>query len=120
MVDVELSTRRHGQNPSPPLFDFCSVSIVKTMEAQITPRRRSRPARFPNAIREYRLRAGLTQRRLGVLIGKGRSVVSQWERGQTLPTLANAFRLARALDTLVESLYIGLYLPKRTKNQRGV
>ncbi len=90
------------------------------MEAQITLRRRSKPARFPNAIREYRLRAGLTQRRLGELIGTGRSVVSLWERGQTLPKLSSALRLARALDTLVEALYIGLYLPKRTKNQRGV
>jgi transcriptional regulator with XRE-family HTH domain len=73
---------------------------------------RLRP-KFPNRIREYRLRAGLTQKRLGDLVGKGRSIISAWERGRTLPTLPHVFRLARALSTLSESLYAALYFPPR-------
>lgn len=61
----------------------------------------------PNQIREYRLRAGLTQKQLGKLLGKGRHIISSWERGRTLPSLPNVLRLARALNTLTESLYAG-------------
>jgi transcriptional regulator with XRE-family HTH domain len=80
------------------------------MSLEYTPRRLKKPARFPNRIREYRLKAGITQRELGALLGLGRSVVSAWERGRILPTLPNVFRLAKALDTLAESLYLGLYM----------
>jgi putative transcriptional regulator len=80
---------------------------------QFTLRRLCAAPRFPNRIREYRLQANLTQAMLGKLMGKGRSVVSTWERGHSLPSLPNAFRLARALGTLVESLYAALYSPKR-------
>lgn len=80
---------------------------------QFTLRRSRATVRFPNRIREYRLRAGLTQAMLGKLIGKGRSVVSTWERGCSLPRLPNVFRLARALDTLAEALYAAFYFPKR-------
>jgi hypothetical protein len=49
---------------------------------------------------------------LGELVGKGRSIVSGWERGRSLPNLPNVIRLARSLSTLVESLYAALYFPK--------
>jgi DNA-binding XRE family transcriptional regulator len=80
---------------------------------QFTLRRSRVTARFPNRIREYRLRAGLTQTMLGKLIGRGRPIVSAWERGCSLPSLPNVFRLARSLGTLAESLYAALYFPKR-------
>jgi len=89
------------------------------MEVQFTRRRSSRPARFPNAIRDYRLNASLSQKHLGELIGRSRYLVSAWERGQRLPSLPNVFRLARALGTLAESLYSSLYhanLEKPTDN----
>ena len=79
------------------------------MQAQFTPRRTKQPARFPNRIREYRLKAGLTQKELGRLLGRGRSIVSAWERGRSLPTLPNVLRLAKVLDTLAEALYFSLY-----------
>lgn len=85
------------------------------MRPQLTPRRSRKPARFPNTIRDYRIKAGLTQKGLAALLGRARSIISAWERGRTLPNLANAFRLARALDTLAEGLYVGLYLPERRK-----
>ena len=79
------------------------------MPVQYTPRQPATPVRFPNRIREYRLKAGLSQKELGKLLGLGRSLISTWERGRTLPTLPNVFRLAKALDTLAESLYLALY-----------
>lgn len=79
------------------------------MMVQHTPRAKARAGRFPNRIREYRLKSGVSQRELATRVGFSRSVIARWECGHTLPTLPNAFRLARALDTLAESLYVGMY-----------
>jgi transcriptional regulator with XRE-family HTH domain len=70
--------------------------------------------RFPNRIREYRLRAGITQLRLAQVVGRARSVVSAWERGHRLPSIPNLFALAKTLGTLGESLYVGLYFKAPT------
>ena len=67
------------------------------------------PSRYPNQIRTYRLRAGLTQRELGAFVGASRSLVSTWERGHQLPALPTVFRLARRLDTLAEGLFHELF-----------
>jgi transcriptional regulator with XRE-family HTH domain len=79
------------------------------MLVQHTARLVRRSPRFPNRIRRYRVQLGLTQRGLAAEIGQRRSSVSAWERGCHLPTVANLFRLARALNTLAESLYWPLY-----------
>ena len=79
------------------------------MTVQQTERIHRKAARFPNQIREYRLKLGISQRELGKRVGYCRSVISAWERGNILPSLPNVFRLAKALDTLVESLYLTLY-----------
>ena len=84
------------------------------MPIQQTPRLTQRPSRHPNQIRKYRLAAGLSQRELGASIRRTRSVVSAWERGRYLPSVTNLFLLARALDTLVESLYWDLYTKARS------
>ena len=84
------------------------------MPMQQTSRLQLRPSRHPNQIRRYRIAAGLSQTELGVRIGRTRSVVSAWERGRYLPSVSNLFLLARALDTLVESLYWGLYTQSRS------
>jgi transcriptional regulator with XRE-family HTH domain len=99
----------------PPLFVFCSYVYDVTMRPQLTPRQSRKSPRFPNAIREYRLKAGLTQKRLAEIVGRARSIISVWERGRRLPNLPDTFRLARALDTLAEGLYTSLYLPDRRK-----
>jgi putative transcriptional regulator len=83
------------------------------MTIQFTLRRSSVFPRYPNRIRAYRIRAGLSQRQLAVLVGHGRSLVSAWERGRYLPSLANALRLAGKLNTLAESLYWDLYRPSQ-------
>jgi DNA-binding XRE family transcriptional regulator len=105
----------HGFSTSTHFSVFLRFGILLDMSYQITPRRKRRPARFPNAIRDYRIQAGLTQRKLGHLVGRSRSVISAWECGRYLPTLANVFRLARALDTLIENLYWSLYRPEHTE-----
>jgi transcriptional regulator with XRE-family HTH domain len=79
------------------------------MHPQHTPRFNTKRARFPNAIREYRLKAGLTQKKLGELIGRSRRAISNWECGVILPRVPDLFRLAKALATLAETLYAGLY-----------
>jgi DNA-binding XRE family transcriptional regulator len=84
-------------------------------DMQYTQRLSTRRVRFPNAIRVYRLQAGLSQKHLATMVGHTRSMVSAWERGQTLPTLIHAFELARALDTLTEALYKTLYRPENSR-----
>lgn len=90
------------------------------MQIQQTPRLCQRPSRHPNQIRRYRVAAGLSQTELGARIGRTRSVVSAWERGRYLPSVSNLFLLARALDTLVESLYWGLYTQARSTLEEDV
>jgi transcriptional regulator with XRE-family HTH domain len=79
------------------------------MSAQHTPRASRHPARFPNRIREYRLKAGLTQRKLAENLGRGRNAVSSWERGLSLPNVPKLLRMAKVLGTLAESLYMDFY-----------
>jgi len=79
------------------------------MQFQITPRTSRRAPRFPNRIREYRLKAGLSQRKLAQALGRGRNAVSSWERGLTLPSVPKLMRLAKHLDTLAEALYEDFY-----------
>jgi transcriptional regulator with XRE-family HTH domain len=79
------------------------------MSLQLTERLSSRAAKVPNRIRHYRIQAGLSQAHLARLVGKSRSMISSWERGRRLPTVPNLFKLAKALATLGESLYAGLY-----------
>ena len=98
--------------PYPHFSVFLRFAMLRDMTYQLTQRHTRNRARFPNAIREYRVKAGLSQRGLGERIGRSRSMVSAWERGHNLPTLPSVFRLARALDTLAEGLYWNLYRPK--------
>lgn len=79
------------------------------MTLQLTPRLSSKTPRFPNRIREYRLKAGLSQAALGAVVGKSRKIISIWERGVRFPTGPVLLKLAKSLSTFVESLYQGLY-----------
>ncbi len=69
--------------------------------------------RYPNQIREYRLRDKFTQRDLARETGVSRSMISAWECGQMLPSAPNLFKLARALSTLCEALYPALRAAER-------
>lgn len=79
------------------------------MEVQFTPRVSRHAPRFPNTIREYRLKAGLSQRKLAGLLGRGRNAVSSWERGLSLPSVPRLLKMAKILGTLAESLYMDFY-----------
>src|SRR5262245_42697518 len=83
--------------------------ILHRMEVQHTPRASRHAPRFPNKIREYRLKAGLSQRKLAALLGRGKDSVSSWERGLTLPNVPRLMRMAKVLGTLAESLYMDFY-----------
>lgn len=87
------------------------------MEVQFTPRLSRHAARFPNTIREYRLKAGLSQRKLAAFLGRSKDAVSSWERGLSLPSVPLLMRMAKHLGTLAESLYRDFYavLPKDEK-----
>jgi len=87
------------------------------MPLQLTPRLSSKQPRFPNHIREYRTKLGLTQAGLAKLLGKTRKVVSAWERGVHFPAGPVVFKLAKALGTLVESLYLALYTAMRPEHK---
>lgn len=109
-IAVDFSTGCPGLQTSPPLVRLFFGWYRDAMSSpQFTYRRTKVRPRFPNAIREYRLRAGLTQARLARMLGKTRGIVSSWECGHVLPTVPNLFRLAKTLGTLAESLYIALY-----------
>jgi transcriptional regulator with XRE-family HTH domain len=88
------------------------------MPAQSTPRLSRLRPRFPNRIREYRLKAGLTQQKLGKLLGRGRDAISAWERGLTLPSLPKAIWMATVLGTLAESLYVEIYWSARKEHAK--
>lgn len=81
------------------------------MVVQHTHRASRHAAKFPNAIREYRLKASLSQRKLAEIVGRGRNAISSWERGLTQPTATMVVRLAKALGTLAEALYHEFYSP---------
>ena len=84
------------------------------MSIQHTARASRRTRRFPNAIREYRLKAGLSQRTLARQLGRGKDAVSSWERGLTLPNVPRLMRMAKILGTLAESLYTDFYVMRPT------
>ena len=79
------------------------------MPVQYTPRASRLVARFPNTIREYRLKAGLSQRKLAAMVGRSQDAVSCWERGLNLPSVAVLMRMSKILGTLAESLYRDFY-----------
>ena len=89
------------------------------MNLQFTQRPTRLKVRFPNRIREYRLKAGLSQRSLAGLLGLRRNAISAWERGISSPVVSHLFRMAKTLGTLAESLYQELYSPDPPKKDPG-
>lgn len=59
-----------------------------------------------NHIKKYRMQKGLLQQELADLCGVSRQTVNAIENNKYDPTLELAFKLARALDTTVENLFI--------------
>lgn len=79
------------------------------MSPQYSARLRRIPTKIPNAIRQYRLKAGLTQGQLAKRLKVRSETISAWERGLTCPTVSFLLTLAKTLGTLAESLYPQFY-----------
>src|ERR1041385_1424281 len=106
---VGMATSRHPQEPrqhaNPPAYaGGSSRATMRGMEVQLTPRPSRHAARFPNTIRESRLKAGLSQRKLAAMLGRSKDAVSSWVRGLNLPSVPLLMRMAKILDTLAEAL----------------
>lgn len=56
-------------------------------------------------IKEFRIRAGLTQVRFADAMGVTQSTVSQWESGRVLPDTAKLPRMAEVLGCSVADLF---------------
>jgi len=61
--------------------------------------------RLTNRLREERARRNLTQADLAALVGVSRKTINTVENGVFVPSTVLALRLARALETSVESLF---------------
>ncbi len=58
-----------------------------------------------NFIADFRKSKGFTQRQLAEALNLHYQAVQRWERGEQTPSVDAALRLAKALDTTVESLF---------------
>jgi len=62
--------------------------------------------RLENRLREERARRGYTQAQLAELVNVSRKTINTVENGVFIPSTVLALRLARALDTTVEELFL--------------
>lgn len=57
-----------------------------------------------NKIKEFRLKAGLTQAELAEMIGKPQQHISRWENGERTPSVKALMLLAQALKCSIGDL----------------
>jgi putative transcriptional regulator len=62
--------------------------------------------RLENRLREERARRGYTQAQLAELVNVSRKTINTVENGIFIPSTLLALRLAKALDTTVEELFL--------------
>lgn len=68
---------------------------------------------IPNNLKEYRVRAGLTQFDVMLRLGlKSNDRISKWERGTKYPNVINLLRLAKIYDVHPGELYPKTVLEK--------
>jgi tellurite methyltransferase len=56
-------------------------------------------------LKRFREEKGLSQTDLGKVIGKAKTTISTWERGESLPDAAMLYRLATYYDKLIDVMY---------------
>lgn len=61
-----------------------------------------------NYLKTFRRRAGLSQRDLGFLMGYSPGVITRYERGRRVPSLATALAFEAALGVPVNQLFSGM------------
>ena len=57
-----------------------------------------------NKIKEFRIKAGLTQAQLAEMIGRPQQNVARWENDQVAPSVKTLMQLAKALKCAVSDL----------------
>lgn len=64
---------------------------------------------IPNNLKEYRIKAGLSQRQVAIALGFTNEVsICHWEQGKNIPNLINLFKLCSIYNTTTHDLYIEL------------
>ena len=61
--------------------------------------------KLKNKLKEYRLKAGVTQLQLAQVVGSSKNTISSIETGQFCPTAYLAYLLCLALDCKFEDLF---------------
>lgn len=60
--------------------------------------------KFPNRVRHYREARGISQEKLGSIVGKTKDTISKWERGKRKLKMDEAKKLAVALGVSVSEI----------------
>jgi len=65
--------------------------------------------RISNTLKARRIALGLSQNQVALVLGlKDNTLISRWERGETLPSLVNALRLSSLYHAPIEELFMGI------------
>ena len=64
--------------------------------------------RTPNHLRKYRRMNGFKQKEVAKILGLNASRLSRWEKGRTMPSSFNLFRLSILYKTMADSLFMDL------------
>lgn len=62
-------------------------------------------ATISSNLKRFREEKGLSQAELGNIIGKAKTTISTWERGESLPDAAMLYRLAAYYGKIMEAMY---------------
>ncbi len=66
--------------------------------------------RFPNRLKNFRRLFFFSQKEVALILGlKDTSQLSRWEKGVTLPSILNLFRLAKLYKVLPNEMYIDIW-----------
>lgn len=75
---------------------------------------------FGNFLHELRVRRGLSQFQLGMLVGVSNKAVSKWENGSAKPQSRILYKLGEVLGVTVDELLACKYRSMENKNIKGV
>lgn len=79
-----------------------------------------RDYRFGNFLHDLRIRRGLSQFQLGMLVGVSNKAVSKWENGSAKPQSRILYQLGEVLGITVDELLACQYHSSENKNTKGV
>lgn len=75
---------------------------------------------FGNFLHELRVRRGLSQFQLGMLVGVSNKAVSKWENGSAKPQSRILYKLSEVLGITVDELLACKYRSTENRNTKGV